>query len=341
MPRALIHSIAHAVPPGVLDNASLEARFEDFPADKILSKTGILRRHISGPEVCSSDLACEAAERLFQSEPIARSEVDALIFCTQTPDYFLPTSACLIQDRLGLSRDLAAFDVNLGCSGYVYALGIATGLIESRQAKRILLLTGDTYSKLLAEDDRGVRSIFGDAASATLVVASDTEDQGIGPFVYGTDGRGGSRLAVEGGAFRAPGAPRLLRMDGPAIFNFTLSEVPGLVDRLLLAAGLSSTDIDLFVFHQANRFMLEHLQRKLGIPGERFLLEMEWCGNTVSSSIPIALSGAQRAGRLRPGMTLMLVGFGVGLSWGATLVKWAGTPSGAADQPHPDHSTRA
>lgn len=326
MTTALFHSVDYHLPEEVLDNAGLENRFPDFPAQKILAKTGIERRHLAGPRTCASDLALAAAERLFQPEGIDRLSVDALIFCTQTPDYWLPATACLLQDRLGLTTGVAAFDFNLGCSGYVYGLGLAKGLIETHQAKRVLLLTGDTYSKLLAEDDRGVRALFGDAASATLIDAMEGNEPAIGPFAYGTDGRGAAHLQVAVGGFRNPvagGLPRLT-MNGPEVFNFTLDVVPSMVRTLLERSGLRIDDIDLFVFHQANAYMLQHLQRKLSIPDERFSLRVSHCGNTVSSSIPIALREEQREGRLQPGMRLMLVGFGVGLSWGATLLKWTG-----------------
>lgn len=326
MKFAAIKATHYHLPTDNLDNVALEAAFENFPREKILEKTGIQLRHLADRGECSSDLAVEAAEGLFTEQGLKRDTIDTLILCTQTPDYFLPTTACLLQERLRLSTKIAAFDINLGCSGYVYGLGLAKALIETDQAENLLLLTADTYSKMLRPEDRNVRSLFGDAASATLLSGQKTEAPKIGPFVYGTDGSGAPYLIAEAGAFRAlsgeiPGAPQLY-MDGPQIFHFTLGEVPRLVEELITKADISLEQVDLFVFHQANRFMLEHLREKISIPKAKFLIAMESCGNTVSSSIPIALHDARKAGRLISGMKVMLVGFGVGYSWGATIVEW-------------------
>lgn len=326
MEYAQISAVSTYFPDCGVSNEELESQFEDFTAEKIFEKTGIRNRKIAGSEECASDLAVAAAESLFSDYRIDRSEVDSLILCTQTPDYFLPTTSCLIQERLGLSSNLAAFDVNLGCSGYIYCLGIAKGLIESGQVTSVLVLNSDTYSKLLHPEDRNVRSIFGDAAAATLVQAVEANSAPIGPFVYGTDGRGKNDLLVKSGAFREPSvsknnAPRLF-MDGPKVFQFTIKQVPKLLEELCKRSKVCLDDVDSFVFHQANRFMLEHLRDKLGIPKEKFPIELETSGNTVSASIPIALESAVRSGRLHPGMKVALVGFGVGFSWGATLIEW-------------------
>lgn len=324
MTYASVAAVSHYLPPEILSNEMLESEFEEFTAQQIEDKTGIRERHISSTEDCASDLALAAAERMIREHGIDREQIDALVFCTQTPDFFLPTTACLLQSRLGLSPTVAAFDFNLGCSGYVYGLGIAKGLIETGQSKCLLFLTADTYSKMLHRDDRNVRSIFGDAGAATLLVGKELSSPSIGPFVYGTDGEMSHHLIAESGGFRnleSHSPPRLF-MDGPQIFHFTLVTVPKLVQDLLDRSNQTVEDIDLFVFHQANRFMLEHLRDKIELPSERFLIDMENCGNTVSSTIPIALSEAAARGDLKPGMKLMLVGFGVGLSWGATLLTW-------------------
>jgi 3-oxoacyl-[acyl-carrier-protein] synthase-3 len=262
-----------------------------------------------------------------------------LLYCTQTPDYILPTTACILQHRLGLPISCGALDFNLGCSGYVYGLGLAKALIESRQARTILFLTADTYSRLLNRADKSVRTLFGDGASATLIVAQE-HDTLIGPFIYGTDGSGAENLIVHAGGMRRAVVPQAelvaddsgnartvndLYMNGAEIFNFTLRAVPEAVTQLLHKAGIAQEAVDLFVFHQANRFMLDHLRRKLRIPAEKFVFAMEDFGNTVSSTIPIALHQAQTRGQLTPGALVMLVGFGVGYSWGATLVRWGPT----------------
>jgi 3-oxoacyl-[acyl-carrier-protein] synthase-3 len=333
--RARIAAISYHLPETVLDNVALALRHPRFQPEKLKAKTGIDRRHIAAAGETAADLAVAAAERLFAGTEVARVEIDYLIFCTQAPDYALPTSACLIHRRLGLRPGAGALDMNLGCSGFVYGLGLAQGLIQSGQAARVLLLTADTYSKFIDIDDLGTRSIFGDGAAATLVAASET-DGGIGPFVYGTDGKGAEHLIVPTGGARAPEAAtdpgyeigtgerrsgRPLHMNGPEVFNFTLGAVPALVEETLAKAGLGLGDIDLFVFHQANATMLEALRRKLGIPAGKFFVDLDG-GNTVSSTIPIALNRAVAAKALHPGMRVMLVGFGVGYSWAATLLTW-------------------
>jgi 3-oxoacyl-[acyl-carrier-protein] synthase-3 len=262
--------------------------------------------------------------------------VDYLIVCTQSPDFFMPTTACLVQDALGIPTDSGALDVRLGCSGYVYSLGLAKGLIETGQARSVLVITAETHTKLANPADKSTRPIFGDGAAATLVVDHDTGS--LHSFVYGTDGSGGKHLVVPNGGMRRASdsySPRSspqdrglnsngydMYMDGAEIFNFTLRVVPGCVDEILAKANLNFDEVDLFVFHQANRFLIEHLRKKLGIPAEKFVHALENYGNTGSSTIPIALADAESAGQLRPGMKVLIVGFGVGLSWGGAILEW-------------------
>lgn len=321
--RAIIKAIEYHLPETILDNERLAAEFPEWSVGKIAEKTGIRARCITAEGECSSDLGVAAARKLFASGACAPEEIDYLLFCTQSPDYLLPSTACLMQDRLGIPSAAGALDFNLGCSGFVYGLGMAKGLIETGQARKVLLVTAETYSKFLDRADKSVRTLFGDAAAATLVEAADRAEEAIGPFVYGTDGSGGEKLIVRRGGMRCPGPPAGgLTMNGPDIFNFTLKAVPESVQRLVAASGKSLDEIDLFVFHQANRYMLEYLRKKLRLPEEKFVIWMESCGNTVSSTIPIALKEAARQGTLRPGALTMLVGFGVGLSWGACLARW-------------------
>jgi 3-oxoacyl-[acyl-carrier-protein] synthase III len=326
MPRAAVIALEYHLPAKVRTNDELAAAFPEWTAAKIGEVTGIEQRHIAAEGELSSDLAVAAAQKLFASGAATAAEIDYVLFCTQTPDFPLPTSACLIQHRLGISTTAGALDFNLGCSGYVYGLSLAKGLIETGQARRVLLLTGETYSKLLDPADRTVQLIFGDAGTATLVGAIDTADESIGPFALGTDGSGGANLVCHRGGLRGAVAEALGRealwMNGPEIFNFTLKIVPDAIARTLAKAGLREADVDLFVFHQANRYMLEHLRKKLGLPEEKFVIALAHCGNTVSGSIPIALREAQRTGRLRVGARVLLVGFGVGYSWAATLLRW-------------------
>jgi 3-oxoacyl-[acyl-carrier-protein] synthase III len=327
-----IAGIAFHLPQAVLDNDALARDFPRFQPDKVKAKTGIERRHIAAADETAGDLAIAAGRKLLAEQGVAADTIDYLIFCTQAPDYFLPGTACLIHRQLGLKPEAGAIDINLGCSGFVYGLGLASGLIGSVQAARVLLLTADTYSKFIACDDLGTRTIFGDGAAATLIEARPGGR--LGPFVYGTDGSGAEQLIVPTGASRdrgggagydthtashATGTP--LHMNGPAVFNFTIAAVPRALEQLLARSGYGRDDIDLFVFHQANATMLEALRRKLELPPERFLVDLEF-GNTVSSTIPIALARAEAAGTLKPGMLVLLLGFGVGYSWAGTLLHW-------------------
>jgi len=334
--NAVISGIAYHLPEQELDNEGLAVAFPDWSTDKIQEKTGIRSRHLAGPDECASDLGVAACRKLFGSGLCQPEDIDFLLFCTQSPDHLLPTTACIMQDRLGLPTHAGALDFNLGCSGFIYGLGLAKGLVETGQASKVLLVTAETYSKHLHPGDRSVRTLFGDAAAATLITAGDTG--GVGPFVYGTDGRGAKNLIIPTGGLRTPRTPETgkletdaqgntrtvdnLFMDGPEIFTFTLKSVPVLVAATLAKAGLTMEDVDFFVFHQANLYMLESLRRKTRIPKEKFLLSFESCGNTVSSTIPIVLKDKVEEGIIRPGHRLMLVGFGVGYSWGATMVEW-------------------
>lgn len=335
--KAIIQALDFFVPERVLTNGELAAEFPEWTAERIEKKLGIVERHIAGPGECSSDLGYAAAQKLFASGVCAPGEIDYLLFCTQSPDYFLPTTACLLQNRLGLSQTAGALDFNLGCSGFVYGLGVAKGLVETGQAKRVLLITAETYSKFMHPKDKGVRTLFGDGAAATLVegVPDDGRPGGLGPFVYGTDGSGGGALCVPAGGMRArhagehqtPGHPfpdSALFMDGGAIFNFTLKVVPESLQALLAKSGVAFAAVDLFVFHQANAYMLDFLQKKCAIPAEKFYLCLKPFGNTVSSTIPIALHHARKEGRLQPGAKVAVIGFGVGLSWASALIEWAG-----------------
>ncbi|MCA9073580.1 MAG: ketoacyl-ACP synthase III [Planctomycetaceae bacterium] len=330
---ATISAIEYHVPEHILANDELADVSEIWSPEKIEAKTGIVERHVASSGECSSDLAVAAANKLFASGAVRPEEIDFVLLCTQSPDYLLPTTACLVQERLGLSNTVGALDINLGCSGYVYSLGMAKGLVETGQANNLLLITADTYSKFIRDEDLNVRTLFGDGASATLIrndPSLASFEPAIGPMVYGTDGAGGENLIVKQSGLRifqpdddtelTDDRGRLF-MNGPQIFTFTLKAVPKLVNELLDKSDRKLDDVDLFVFHQANQYMLDHLRKKIGIPEERFVSAMSHCGNTVSSTIPIALKHAQLDGRLRPNDTVMLVGFGVGYSWGATFIR--------------------
>jgi 3-oxoacyl-[acyl-carrier-protein] synthase-3 len=333
-----IAAVATHLPDRVLTNEELAQLFPDWSADKILDKTGIRERRIAAEDETAGDLAFAAALKLFDSARVSPDEVDFIILCTQAPDHVLPTTACLLQDRLGCRRDIGALDVNLGCSGFVYGLSLASGLIAGGMASKVLLLTADTYSKYINERDKSVRTLFGDGAAATLVVASDDASRRIGPFVFGTDGKGGADLIVESGGFRTPrcaetalesddGAGNVrsrdnLYMNGAAVMTFSLKEVPQTYRRLLDQSGLDADDIDYVLLHQANKFMLDALQKKLRVDGGKLPRRYEDIGNTVSSTIPFVLSDLIAQGALTPGTRLMAIGFGVGLSWAGAIIHW-------------------
>lgn len=335
--KAFIKAIEYYLPDGILDNEELARDFPEWNAEKIETKTGIRQRHMAAQGECASDMAVAAAKKILASGACQPEDIDYILLCTQSPDYFLPTTACVLQQRLGLPSTCGALDFNLGCSGFVYGLGLAKGLIETDQARNILLVTAETYSKFIHPGDKSVRALFGDAAAATLVSATESEIDLIGPFVYGTDGSGARNLIVPAGGARQPfdpDAPVLddangnrrssnhLFMDGQEIFNFTLQVVPKTVTELLALAGLDMKQIDLWVFHQANRFMLDHLRRKIGVPADRFPINIADCGNTVSSTIPIVLHEQIATHALSSGKTIALIGFGVGYSWAGTILRW-------------------
>ena len=341
--EAELQAIAWHLPAATLTNEQLARDYPDWPVEKIRGKTGIECRHVSAHSECASDLVVEAARKLFAQDVCRPSDIDFVLFCTQSPDYFLPATACLLQHRLGIPTSAGAFDLNMGCSGFVYSLGVASGLIQSGQARKVLLLTGETMTKYVREDDRGVRTLFGDGGAATLIGAvtghSQTERPRLGPFVYGTDGGGADHLIVREGGFRAaasngqsPGQKNLY-MNGPEVFTFTLRTVPHCLDQLLSRAGLTQADVDLFVFHQANGYMLEHLRQKCRIPPEKYFIGMQRIGNTASASIPIALHQAARQHRMKPGACVAVLGFGVGFSWAGTLIRWPERLGGLEAEP--------
>jgi len=305
-------------------------------AKRLTKKTGIFERHIVGEGECASDLAFNAAEQLFKQYNISRDSIDFVILCTQSPDYFLPTTACILQYRLGLSKNCGAFDFNLGCSGYIYGLSIVKGLVETGQAKQVLLLTAETYSKYIHPEDETVRPLFGDGATATLITAEQTDKDGMYSFVFGTDGSGAGNLIVPVGGLRNPstvteqveqvddsGNKRTnhhLYMNGSEISTFALEVVPSTLLTILKQAGLEKDEIDYYVFHQANKFMLDFLQQKCELQGLPFWNHPEYCGNTVSNSIPLAIEQIVFGKDVLRLEHVMAVGFGVGLSWAGCLV---------------------
>lgn len=330
--RALV-GVAAAVPKAARGLADLTERFGEAEAAKIVASTGIQSRRIADADTCTSDLCHRAAERLLEQLDWDPASVDVLIFVSQTPDYVLPATSCVLHRRLGLSKGCAAFDINLGCSGYVYGLWVAANLLNQHQ-KRALLLVGDTITKLAGSHDRSVVPIFGDAGTASAIEWTGGTDAWW--FEMGTDGSGAEHLKVPAGGFRnrwtndnsdgpathgaAVRSDADLYMNGPEVFAFTLKEVIPLITRTAKAASWSMADVDAFVLHQANRFMLEHLAKKGGIPKDKLPIALGEFGNTSSASIPLALVHSLGDRLADQSMRLVLSGFGVGFSWGAVAM---------------------
>ena len=338
---AYLRAIRYWLPQQCRTNEDLVRLNPTWQADAIYAKTGIRSRPIAAEDETAADLGYQAAERLIEEVGVARERVDALLFCTQSPDYFLPTTACLLQTRLKLPDTCGAFDFNLGCSGFTYGLWVASALVNSGAAENVLLVVAETYSKYCDLHDLTTATIFGDGAAAALITANETDAAALlGPTLVGTDGRGAEQLIVRAGAARQraqQGTPspesgaaaghrdgEYLTMNGPEIFTFTLARVQAAIQQLLDRTGLGWNDVDWFLFHQANRFMLDQLRKKMGIPAEKAPIDMETLGNTVSATIPILIARCQERGLLRAGQDCVLAGFGVGDSWAMSHIRWLG-----------------
>jgi len=330
---AFIKHISVYIPDNKLSNELLAEQFPEWTADKVFSKLGVTERGIAADDEFVSDMAIKATNQLCKDYYFNLDKVDFILLCTQSPDYFLPTTACIVQHKLGLRKNIGALDFNLGCSGYVYGLSLAKGLIVSKAAKNVLLITSETYSRYIHKDDKSNKAIFGDGATATII--SDEGELLIKDFIFGTDGAGAENLIVKNGALRykkglnadyqdSDGNIRNdanLYMNGPEVFNFTLRSVPELVKNTLQINGLGQADIDHFVFHQANKFMLDNLRKKIGVEKEKFHIFMDRTGNTVSSTLPIALAELINRSKIDTAQKILLAGFGVGYSWAGCVIE--------------------
>ena len=328
--EAYIKAISYYLPEKVVTNEDLVRDYPQWDAEKVAKKTGILERHVAAVDETAGDMAIKAAKLLFLEYKIDPSSIDFVLLCTQSPDYHLPSTACIIQDKLEIPTSAGALDFDLGCSGYEYGLALAKGLIVGGMAKNILLLTAETYQKYLHPLDHGNRSIFGDGAAATIV-STDGRFK-IGEFIFGTNGKDADKLIVRTGSARYPektgevgndeggyiNAADYLYMDGSGIFNFTLEAVPIMVKQLLDRNNLGQADIDEFIFHQANKFMLSTIRKFCQFEKDKFYINLEHTGNTVSSTVPIALKDYIIKGG--DASTIMLAGFGVGLSWSGVII---------------------
>ena len=331
---AFIKGISYYLPEKVMTNGELLQEFPEWSVDKVASKVGINSRHLAADDETAGDMAEKAARKLFEEYSIDPKSIDFLMLCTQSPDYFLPSTACILQNRLGIPTTAGAFDYNLGCSGCVYGLVMAKGLIESGIARNVLVLSAETYQKYLHPSDKSNRSIFGDGAAACLISIDGFAE--IGNFSLGTDGSGAEHLIVKTGAARnrqvtgnvvedEDGHLRYddyLYMNGSAIFNFTLEAVPTMMKDIFEKNKMERDDVDYFVFHQANKFMLNTIRKVCVLPKDKFYINLEHTGNTVSSTVMIGLKQCLETGNIIPGMKVMIAGFGVGLSWGGTILKF-------------------
>jgi len=329
---AFIKGISYYLPEKVLTNELLIQEFPEWTVEKVAEKIGVKKRHIVSADETALDIAEKAVNLFFEEHKIERSSIDFILLCTQSPDYFLPTSACILQDRVGLPTTCGALDFNLGCSGFVYGLSLAKGLIAGNIAKNVLLITSETYSKYLHPRDKSNKTIFGDAAAATLISTEGIAE--ICDFSLGTDGKGVKNLIVKSGALRQPtksdiiiyddsGNPisdDYLYMNGSEIFSFTLESVPRLIEDTLIKNSMKKEDIDMFVLHQANKYMMDFLRKKMKIELAKFYYCLENTGNTVSSTIPIALKEVMSENSIKQGNKVLIAGFGVGYSWGGTVL---------------------
>jgi len=325
--RARLAALGGYVPERVVTNAELE-RQVDTSDEWIVSRTGIRERRFAAPDQASSDLGLLAAERILAAAGIEAGDVDVVIVPTATPDHIFPSTAAIIADRLD-ARNAAAFDLLAACSGFIYGLAQATGLVEAGIARTVLVVGAEVLSRITDQADRATCVLFADAAGGALVIAGEPgRTTGFLGFELGADGSGADQLCVPAGGGRLPVAQSpgreegFIRMKGPEVFRFATRVMVESTERLLASLEMTIDEIDLVVAHQANRRIIEHAASRLGIPDEKLFNNLERFGNTSSASIPLALAQARDAGRLRPGDMLLLVGFGGGLTWGSTVVRY-------------------
>lgn len=330
-----IAGVVCAVPSNVRSNTDFQVEFSNDEIESVSRMTGVRSRRIADDNTCASDLCAISAERLMKDLGWEKGSIDALVFVSQTPDYVLPPTACVLQDRLALSQKCLAFDINLGCSGYVYGLWLTSSLVASESVSRALLLVGDTCSKFVSPADRATALLFGDAGSATALAYGPGKSKMV--YVLGTDGGGAADLIIPAGGFRKPSSMDTLKrlprsdgvlrseedlyMDGGEIFNFTIRIVPTMIRDVLTTAEEDISSVDFFLFHQANEFIIKHLAKKLKVPPEKVPMSLREFGNTSCASIPLTLVSEVRTRARTESLSVLMAGFGVGYSWGAAVVK--------------------
>jgi len=317
-----LRGVSTCTPSTIFDTQRDAKDFDPKELKKIVSMVGIKERRIVDDNTCSSDLCLKAAQNLLADLEWEADSIDALIMVTQTPDYFLPSTSCLIHRDLNLSQSCATFDVGLGCSGYPYGLWLASMMIQTGCVKRALVLHGETPSLITYAQDRSTALLFGDAGSATALEQGGDDSWG---FSLHTDGQGYSDLIVPGRAFRdaQPEEDRenYLHMNGTNLFNFTIKKVPALIDDTLNLMKMTVEDIDTFIFHQSNQFMMRHIANKYGLPSEKTPIILNKYGNTGGPSVPLTMSLHYMDNAVSKPENSMLLGYGVGLSWGSAMVR--------------------
>ncbi|MEK4042987.1 beta-ketoacyl-ACP synthase III [Paenibacillus sp. FSL H8-0048] len=314
------------VPERVLTNSDLE-KIVETNDEWIVSRTGIRERHIAAPEQATSDLAYEAALKALESAGMKAEELDLIIVATVTPDSAFPSTACILQDKLG-AKNAAAFDLSAACSGFVYSLATATGFIQNGMYNNALVIGADTLSRITDYTDRNTCVLFGDGAGA-VIVGEVPEGRGFQSFDLGAEGSGGSLLNLEAGGSRLPASQQTVEdkkhfiyMNGREVFKFAVRVMGSATERVLTKAGLSKENIDLFVPHQANIRIIQSAMQRLDLPPEKVVVNVDKYANTSAASIPLALVEAAEEGRMKAGDAVLMVGFGGGLTWGASVLIW-------------------
>ncbi|MCB0401882.1 MAG: ketoacyl-ACP synthase III [Flavobacteriales bacterium] len=335
--KAFISHISEYFPEKIYSNDDF---FKEFPHLKkneaTLNKIGVKNRHIVDPDKTALDLAVEAARQLFKEHPIRPDEIEFVIFCSLEFDYTLPSTAAVFQRELQLPHSVGAIDLVSSCTGFIHALSVAKGMVESNGINNVLLLFPSTLTKEFHPKDYNSKFIFGDGATAVLM--GSRNEPGVGEFVFGTDGSRSDYIIIQDGRGRNPindDSFKEIRndygnitcranffMDGTGVFLFGIKTIPLLIDDILKKNNMNKDDVDYFVFHQANAFLLETIRKKADIPEEKFIIHLEHTGNTVASTIPLAMNKLLRDGKLKPGNSVLFAAFGTGLTWGGTIVKF-------------------
>jgi len=332
----VINQIEYYLPEKIVTNKDLALENPDWEVEKIEQKSGVKRRHIAGENETALNLAIKAVEKILSTGSILKEEINGIVFCTQSSDYIMPSNSFLIHKYFNFSEDVWAFDYDLACSGYIYGLAIARGFISTNLAKNVLLITSDTYSRYINPKDRATSVLFGDGAAASILCEDD--GRGVLDIILSSKGENFDVFYIPAGGCKTPKSDRTkqvsvdhsgnirnlenIHMNGFAVWQFISKKVSEQINKLLKRNHLTIDDIDLFIFHQASKLTIDSLVKTLGIDKAKVFMNIECVGNTVSSSIPIALKDAEINSKLKNGDLVLLSGFGVGLSWGSSIMRY-------------------